>query len=151
MVWSASEAQVMGCWTTTWRSVNTWSPGSEAFMKYSNTPVWSAKFGASLKGGFPVQKIKYIYQHQNIIFLLCTLVFRNFFWKYSPEFWLNLSNHSLQNWSFGSWKVILVLVLFLSRSQFLKTHEQSKLPSFLSSFQKLVHYSYELYHFHQEF
>lgn len=59
MVWSASETQVMGRWTTTWRSVNTWSPGSEAFTKYSNTPVWSAKFGASLKGGLPVQKIKY--------------------------------------------------------------------------------------------
>lgn len=62
MVWSASETQVMGRWTTTCRSVKTWSPGSEPFMKYSNTPVWSAKFGASLKGGLPVQRIKCIWK-----------------------------------------------------------------------------------------
>lgn len=91
------------------------------------------------------------YQHQNIIFLLCTLVFRNFIWKYSPEFWLTLSNHCLHSWSFQSCKVILVLVLFSSRPQSLQTHEQSKLPSSLSSFQKLIHYSYELYHLHKEF
>lgn len=72
MVWSASETQVMGRWTTTWRSVNTWSPGSEAFTKYSNTPVWSAKFGASLKGGLPVQKIKYTSTLKHSLFLWWT-------------------------------------------------------------------------------
>lgn len=150
MVWSASEAQVIGRWTTTWRSVNTWSPGSEAFMKYSNTPVWSAKFGASLNGGLPNQKIKYISTPKHY-FSSVYSCFQKFPLKISSRiltYSIKAQSPKLKFWklegdfSFGFvFKQIPVFANTLTKSI-------TFFPMFL---QKLVHYSYELYYLHQEF
>lgn len=146
MVWSASEAQVMGRWTTTWRSVNTWSPGSEAFMKYSNTPVWSAKFGASLKGGLPIQKIKHTLTPKHYFSSLYSC-FLKIFSRILTDF-IKAQAPKLKFWEFeGDFSFGFVL----KQTSVFQIHEQSKLPCSLSSCQKLFHYCDKLYDLHQEF
>lgn len=144
MVWSASETQVMGRWTTTWRSVNTWSPGSEALMKYSNTPVWSAKFGASLKGGLPVQKIKHILtlKHYFSSVYFC-------FQKFPLKIFSIIFTYSVKAWS-------PQLKSVESECDFSFVFKQ--IPAFANTWTKQItvfptflHYSYRLYDLHQEF
>lgn len=78
-----------------------------------------------------------IHINSKTLFFFCVLVFRNFPWKIFSTF---LTCYI---------KAVPKMEVF-KQTPVLQTHEQSKLLSSLSAFQKLVHYSYELYQLNQE-